>query len=726
MVSQSAQGGRLTRAVLFAIALILFLTGGLVVAARAQEVPPHAATDYPQTVDPWEIIIYEHSNFTGTWCSYRMQPGMRQRLVPQIYPGREDKVGSMKLGSNVKVAIFADYNFHAGAESDWTFFSQSISKVEIDYQVKSLILFPKAARSPLGVWLADERFSCGYCEVSFFPLPESENENESGWGFLGDFNLERNANDITVRDPVGKDSIEVVLYDQRDFGGNRKTFPGEDLGAWGESWGWINIGNFNWSDRAASLKVRWVGPKLGLGPSVPQKFEIQSGIDRPGFDYKTLNFKGANQCEQACASESKCKAFAWLKTAGNCYLKSSIPKPVTNSAIVSGVNAKDWAALSPEYRKPPVTSVFVTEAGIDRPGGDYKSFFIVSASAGVNECQKACAGDPNCKAFTWVKSATPGANAECWLKSSVNKPVHNAYCITGVDAQVKASLPPEYQNPPPAQNTKTVLASNANPSTEGQAVTLIATVTSNAGSPIGSVTFIYEGNDMIGTIPLDASGQAKLTTTGLAVGTHSITAIYNGTAGFNKSGSGAFSQTVNKAAATTTADISGTWHSSVGIDYVIAQTGGQFSWFLPAINETGKGTLNGPNLSVSWSGLAGNGSTTGKVTQVDAAGKATRIDWSNGAVFTKQASPVPSVIDISGLWHGSVGVDYVITQTGNQFTWLLGLINENGQGTLTGQNLSVSWSSPVSKGSATGNVTKVDANGKATRIDWSNGTFFYR
>jgi len=436
--------------------------------------------------------------------------------------------------------------------------------------------------------------------------------------------LDKNANNIWTYDPVAKESIEAVLYDGRDFQGTPLTLPGAS--GWGGS---MNLGQFNWSDRAASIIVRWKGPKLALGPPALQKFETQLGINRPGGDYKALNVNDANLCEQACASEQQCKAFTWVKTTSGCWLKSNITKPVYDSGCVSGVNPQYWASLPTEYQKPYASLAFDTEAGIDRPGGGYKDF---DTTGGPDLCQKTCGEDPKCKAYTWVKPGVQTNSAVCWLKSNVTKPVYNANCVSGIIAQLKASLPPDYQKPQAQQNT-TFLATNNNPSTEGEAVTFTASVTGNAGTPTGTVSF-KDGNTTLATIGLGPSGHATLTTTALSAGTHSITAVYSGSASFSSSASGALAQTVNQAATASTAvDLAGIWHSSIGIDYLITQSGGHFTWFVGLINETGQGTLSGQSLTVNWSGPLSKGSTTGKVTQVDPSGKATRIDWSNGAFF---------------------------------------------------------------------------------------------
>jgi autotransporter-associated beta strand protein len=75
--------------------------------------------------------------------------------------------------------------------------------------------------------------------------------------------------------------------------------------------------------------------------------------------------------------------------------------------------------------------------------------------------------------------------------------------------------------------TTTTLASGANPSNFGAAVTLTATVT--GGVSTGSVTF-SNGPATLGTAAVNGSAQAVLTTTGLAVGWNSITARYSGNA----------------------------------------------------------------------------------------------------------------------------------------------------------------------------------------------------
>ncbi len=92
--------------------------------------------------------------------------------------------------------------------------------------------------------------------------------------------------------------------------------------------------------------------------------------------------------------------------------------------------------------------------------------------------------------------------------------------------------------------TTTGLASSLNPSTIGVSVTFTASVAGSGGTPTGSVTF-YDGATALGTVAVDGSGQAQLSTGSLSYGSHSITASFSGTNGWLDSGSSAVSQTVN-------------------------------------------------------------------------------------------------------------------------------------------------------------------------------------
>jgi uncharacterized repeat protein (TIGR01451 family) len=87
----------------------------------------------------------------------------------------------------------------------------------------------------------------------------------------------------------------------------------------------------------------------------------------------------------------------------------------------------------------------------------------------------------------------------------------------------------------------------------GQQVTITAMVAAaapGAGTATGTVTF-QDGATTLGILNL-VNGQALVTTSSLAVGAHSITAVYNGDSNFNAASSAALLQTVNKDASSAT------------------------------------------------------------------------------------------------------------------------------------------------------------------------------
>jgi len=89
----------------------------------------------------------------------------------------------------------------------------------------------------------------------------------------------------------------------------------------------------------------------------------------------------------------------------------------------------------------------------------------------------------------------------------------------------------------------TTLTSAQNPSTYGQSVTFTATVAPQfSGTPTGSVVF-KNGTKTLKTVTL-SGGVASFTTSTLTSGTHSITAMYNGSTSLYGS-SASLTQTVN-------------------------------------------------------------------------------------------------------------------------------------------------------------------------------------
>lgn len=113
------------------------------------------------------------------------------------------------------------------------------------------------------------------------------------------------------------------------------------------------------------------------------------------------------------------------------------------------------------------------------------------------------------------------------------------------DANFAGSQSPTVTLPVSKYPTTTALGSTPNPSSSGQAVTLTAQATTTGPStPTGSVAFL-NGTTTLGTVTLNSSGIATLTTKLLPIGANQLTAKYNGSATSSTSVSPAVTQTVN-------------------------------------------------------------------------------------------------------------------------------------------------------------------------------------
>ncbi|WP_406074303.1 Ig-like domain repeat protein [Streptomyces virginiae] len=101
-------------------------------------------------------------------------------------------------------------------------------------------------------------------------------------------------------------------------------------------------------------------------------------------------------------------------------------------------------------------------------------------------------------------------------------------------------------------SSTTTVTSAPDPSVFGQSVTFTATVQPEVAgpTPTGSVEFVVDGIP-VATVPLDMSGQAQYTTSGLEVGLHGMEANYSGDAEYDPS-TGADTQEVTLANTTTT------------------------------------------------------------------------------------------------------------------------------------------------------------------------------
>ncbi len=106
--------------------------------------------------------------------------------------------------------------------------------------------------------------------------------------------------------------------------------------------------------------------------------------------------------------------------------------------------------------------------------------------------------------------------------------LHGAISLTGNHTVIAANVPPP---PPPAPvATLSTLTAQPNPAYQGQTVVLRAVISAVTASvsamPTGTVQFL-DGNTVLGQAPY-GNGSATLSTSSLALGMHTLTAVYSG------------------------------------------------------------------------------------------------------------------------------------------------------------------------------------------------------
>jgi len=147
---------------------------------------------------------------------------------------------------------------------------------------------------------------------------------------------------------------------------------------------------------------------------------------------------------------------------------------------------------------------------------------------------------------------------------------HSITAVYEGNAQYVASTSSAISQVVDPASTSTTVTPSVNPSTFGQSVIFAAAVSAAVGTPTGSVTF-KDGSTVLGTTSLDASGIATFSSHALAVGPHSVVAVYSGSGSYASSQSSNLALTVGQAA-TTTNLASSTFAPAVGQNVTFAAT----------------------------------------------------------------------------------------------------------------------------------------------------------
>ena len=156
-----------------------------------------------------------------------------------------------------------------------------------------------------------------------------------------------------------------------------------------------------------------------ISGTIAQTAEAQAGFEvnsnRVGSDYASFNLAQAvpDQCAARCSADARCAAWTYVRPgvqgpSARCYLKDPAPPATPNNCCVSGLRM---------------------DMDTDRYGSDYANFNLPAANPQL--CQQRCEGDPNCRAWTYVKPGQRGPSASCYLKNPAPAPTRNGCCISG-------------------------------------------------------------------------------------------------------------------------------------------------------------------------------------------------------------------------------------------------------------------------------------------------------
>lgn len=184
----------------------------------------------------------------------------------------------------------------------------------------------------------------------------------------------------------------------------------------------------------AALIIITTGMTVNLLADEECPLDLWWDMDLPGSDFRNFIIRTDNamrdkkryarearECRASCGRDHRCRAWTYSPIESRCYLKDNVPRPVIKGTFISGV-------LAP----PPVrdNSVSAGQIGVDRPGGDYRSFNLQRADSRL--CQQACNKDQRCLAWAMTKPNRNNPQAHCWLKDSVPQQQPNENVVSGI------------------------------------------------------------------------------------------------------------------------------------------------------------------------------------------------------------------------------------------------------------------------------------------------------
>jgi len=257
--------------------------------------------------------------------------------------------------------------------------------------------------------------------------------------------------------------------------------------------------------------------------------------------------------------------------------------------------------------------------------------------------------------------------------------------------------------------TVVALTSSGNPAALGAAITFTTSVTATGAAPTGSIQFL-DGTTVIGSAIMNASSSAAFTTTALALGQHSITAVYSGDTNSSPSTSSVLLQSVKQ---TTSTALTASASSIVGGSAVtftatltaanVMPTGSVI--FQDGSTAIGNGSVNAQGIAVFTTttltpgqhtitaAYQGDGSslasTSAAVTQTVQAVTVTMLSSSANPSSAGASVQITATVSASGSNASTGTLSGTITFTDGSTTIGTGTLNASGTATITTSTLAL-------------------------------------
>lgn len=151
-----------------------------------------------------------------------------------------------------------------------------------------------------------------------------------------------------------------------------------------------------------------LGFRAGERPTHPGggsgAFTEEYGYDQPGADLRDLRADDLRSCQDACAADSRCRAYTFNTPDRRCYLKGEERPMIRRNDCVTGVRRGGGGGSGGS------SSGMTRRDGQNLEGGDYAT----RNERSVEACMDACRWDQRCQAYTFNLR-----DGKCYLKDRV-------------------------------------------------------------------------------------------------------------------------------------------------------------------------------------------------------------------------------------------------------------------------------------------------------------------